>query len=973
MTIALALAADASNDDDAAASSSFTSPPPFLFAAATQFASSAVPAGDSLFLSLSEDLLVCVLEHLGVRDLAGVDCTCRAMHSMLSPNKAELSESSAAHYLWRQAAVSAAEWTFPAHLDRESLERSVLRHLAVLPPRTYSLHHAMMPASKSEEQIQAPMLSSARMAEASQKALAAAAAAAATAATAATATPSVGDSRDGFPMSDGSSNRSEEPQQSQPPRQETQQDQVQPRPISSAMQQDQEPLQSTSPATQQVQEQLHPASASIAAAGAASWSASASSIVASTPQPGHQLGSDSLSAASESSPAVAPNAEAVALAQAQAAAHLQLVAEVQALSQVQDVSASSVSAVSSLQAPAGVNMSENASMAISYPGATALPPLSVTVAAAAASPSSSPAPLAASSPPTSASSSRSPLDWKSILASVHRRRASKGTGTVVLDMGSCTVSVGLGGIHAMQAIGAPAAADAAAASPASASDPNENSPSFAGPPSSFPAIALNDLVGDEIGSDSVKLRGINPVSSISMPILHANETGEFGFCSSIWQYALARVPTETFTGKPALSNARENERRSREQQREKRRRAQSDEGAAAASSVDAATSSPSPCSPPAPFPSPSSDVDEMQGGTVLVCDQLLGSRLELAKKRAKVARILFGLLPPSSDASASAGKFKVAFCNESLLSLINAGKTTGIVLHVGFSRSTCSIFVDGRLQNLHALPTRMVGGHVHSRIMLQALFSRRQFQPAVADMFQVIPLLKQACYVSLDSAAELRKPREETHCSLEISGQRLVLGHERFTSSDVFFLYGFPAMVVEALQSSPNWPVLQARTPDAGASGTATSSNATHNDQHSETATASAAMEDAKSTSDFSAPSSAASSAAPSASISDDADALDSDAAPPADDPHALITHLLQSIVLSGRSTTLRGFGARFERDLNSILKPDTPARVHSNPTECTWLGGSLLSSLSGFDQLCMTREEFEQDGINAIFRHMEI
>ena len=648
-----------------------------------------------------------------------------------------------------------------------------------------------------------------------------------------------------------------------------------------------------------------------------------------------------------------------------------------------------------------------------------------------------------------------PLNWKNILATVSRRRKSLGTATCVLDMGSCTASVGLGGI------------DAGVHGSKSAL------------PISFPAIALNDLVGDQIGSDTV--RSIHPVSSISMPILHANETGEFSYCSPIWKYALSKVDESAFSGKKKTHSHTSGELAPHMIDRDFSHAASSvvhpshltPSLQAAHDAIEAALAS-------------SSDECE-EGGTILICDQLLGSKVEMAKKRAKVARILFALQPSSS-------RLKLAFCNESFLSLLNSGKTTGVVVHVGFSRSTCAIFVNGRIQNLSSLPTRMVGGHIHSRIMLQALFSRRQFQPAVADMFAVIPLLKETCYVPEDTASEQLKPREVTHVEVTITDKKLTIGHERFTSSDVFFLYGFPAMVVEALQSSPVWPVLQkslttthmtltqpeatikqsqldhppqqrpseseststspvqaystsSRSSSSSIHPTSTPSDdvqsarsqpliehsqlslqATYSHLNQLTASEAAAIEaqQQRHSASFSSSSTPASSSS-SVTSSDDlvtpshtdpflspspettrpSKPLPAPSQPSAtsssssssssssmsqfpvgsallttgtvqtvneeDEPHQLIKTLLQSIVLSGRSTSIRGFAKRFERDLNAILKPNTPAKVHENHSESTWLGGSVLCSLSTFPALSITREEFVQDGINAILRHMEI
>jgi hypothetical protein len=126
-----------------------------------------------------------------------------------------------------------------------------------------------------------------------------------------------------------------------------------------------------------------------------------------------------------------------------------------------------------------------------------------------------------------------------------------------------------------------------------------------------------------------------------------------------------------------------------------------------------------------------------ENGCLLIADQLIGgqnAKKEMATKRNKVAELIFNLNPRIQ---------KIAFVNESLLSLLSTGRTTGIVLHIGFARSTCAVIVDSKIQNLVSLPTRVVGGQLHSRMMLQSVFARGQaYQPSIADMFTHVPVLK---------------------------------------------------------------------------------------------------------------------------------------------------------------------------------------------------------------------------------------
>jgi hypothetical protein len=86
------------------------------------------------------------------------------------------------------------------------------------------------------------------------------------------------------------------------------------------------------------------------------------------------------------------------------------------------------------------------------------------------------------------------INWRKIVRHDRLRDAARGTGAAMLDMGSCTCVVGLGGTNQL--------------------------------PVPFPTISLSStVVGDEVAKLADRL---SHEHSISLPILHANETGKQG-------------------------------------------------------------------------------------------------------------------------------------------------------------------------------------------------------------------------------------------------------------------------------------------------------------------------------------------------------------------------------------------------------------------------------------------------------------
>ncbi|XP_022905080.1 alpha-centractin-like [Onthophagus taurus] len=74
---------------------------------------------------------------------------------------------------------------------------------------------------------------------------------------------------------------------------------------------------------------------------------------------------------------------------------------------------------------------------------------------------------------------------------------------------------------------------------------------------------------------------------------------------------------------------------------------------------------------------------------------------------------------------------------------------------------------------------------------------------------------------------------------------------------------------------------------------------------------------------------------------------------------------LTQNIVISGGSTLFKGFGKRLFIEMKNLCPQDVQIKINS-PKErlySAWIGGSILASMSTFKDLCVTREEYEENG----------
>lgn len=77
-----------------------------------------------------------------------------------------------------------------------------------------------------------------------------------------------------------------------------------------------------------------------------------------------------------------------------------------------------------------------------------------------------------------------------------------------------------------------------------------------------------------------------------------------------------------------------------------------------------------------------------------------------------------------------------------------------------------------------------------------------------------------------------------------------------------------------------------------------------------------------------------------------------------------LRTSLYSNIVLSGGTTVTKGFGDRLLREIKQIAVKDMKLKIYAPPERkiSTWVGGSILASLSTFRKMWVSTEEYNEN-----------
>lgn len=80
---------------------------------------------------------------------------------------------------------------------------------------------------------------------------------------------------------------------------------------------------------------------------------------------------------------------------------------------------------------------------------------------------------------------------------------------------------------------------------------------------------------------------------------------------------------------------------------------------------------------------------------------------------------------------------------------------------------------------------------------------------------------------------------------------------------------------------------------------------------------------------------------------------------------------MYHDIVLSGGTSMFPGMADRLTKELKTIVPSSMKVRVIAPPERkySVWIGGSILSSLSSFQQQWITREEYNDIGARIVHR----
>merc|ERR1711915_424995 len=80
---------------------------------------------------------------------------------------------------------------------------------------------------------------------------------------------------------------------------------------------------------------------------------------------------------------------------------------------------------------------------------------------------------------------------------------------------------------------------------------------------------------------------------------------------------------------------------------------------------------------------------------------------------------------------------------------------------------------------------------------------------------------------------------------------------------------------------------------------------------------------------------------------------------------------LYGNIVLSGGSTMFAGIGERMTKEITALAPSTMKIKVVAPPERkySVWIGGSILSSLSTFQQMWITKGEYDESGPTIVHR----
>jgi len=80
---------------------------------------------------------------------------------------------------------------------------------------------------------------------------------------------------------------------------------------------------------------------------------------------------------------------------------------------------------------------------------------------------------------------------------------------------------------------------------------------------------------------------------------------------------------------------------------------------------------------------------------------------------------------------------------------------------------------------------------------------------------------------------------------------------------------------------------------------------------------------------------------------------------------------LYNSIVLSGGNTMFPGFPDRLKKEITGLAPPTMKVNVIATPERkySVWIGGSLLASRQSFQEMCISKQEYNEHGSTIVHK----
>ena len=80
---------------------------------------------------------------------------------------------------------------------------------------------------------------------------------------------------------------------------------------------------------------------------------------------------------------------------------------------------------------------------------------------------------------------------------------------------------------------------------------------------------------------------------------------------------------------------------------------------------------------------------------------------------------------------------------------------------------------------------------------------------------------------------------------------------------------------------------------------------------------------------------------------------------------------LYNNIVLSGGTTMYPGISDRMEKQMKSLAPPTMKIKIIAPPERkySVWIGGSILASLSTFEMMWISKQEYDESGADIVHR----